>query len=93
MSANINDGGPAFPVPIQKINHDTRPDDFRETGCEGMTLRDWFAGKALAGIANLMINKTDSELPGIPVVSPERFEWIACIAYMQADAMLKARNQ
>ncbi len=31
------DGGPAFPVPV--------------SGAEGMSLRDWFAGRALAGLA------------------------------------------
>ncbi|MES2706105.1 MAG: hypothetical protein V4726_05815 [Verrucomicrobiota bacterium] len=47
MSAPINDGGAAFPA----------PDDYRQDGTpvygpknlDGMTLRDWFAGKALQG--------------------------------------------
>ena len=40
------DGGPAFPQPIHKLNFDTTPDDFDETGRGGMTLRDWFAAQA-----------------------------------------------
>lgn len=45
MSATINDGGPAFPG----------PSDYRQDGspvwggATGMSLRDWFAGQALAG--------------------------------------------
>ncbi len=51
MSAEINDGGPAFPfgqiseITGQPINGYFAP---------GMTLRDWFAGQALAGlVANI----------------------------------------
>jgi len=39
MSDTINDGGPAFPLPSE-------PGFPAEMG---MTLRDWFAGQALAG--------------------------------------------
>jgi hypothetical protein len=35
MSAKIDDGGPAFPVPYVTLH-------------TGMTLRDWLAGQALA---------------------------------------------
>lgn len=38
MSAQIADGGPAFPLYLPKAEGDIR---------EGMTLRDWFAGQAL----------------------------------------------
>jgi hypothetical protein len=74
MSA-INDGGPAFPsADSQHPNGDV------EYGKPGMTLRDWFAGQALAGyFANAHTphqNATD------------------CADYMYrvADAMLKARG-
>lgn len=36
-----DDGGAAFP---------TRPDDFGAPDIPGMSLRDWFAGQALAGV-------------------------------------------
>lgn len=63
----IDDGGPAFP------NND-------QNGCAfaGMTLRDWFAGQALAGI----LDRTY----GIPV------SIIAERSYQMADAMLAARE-
>lgn len=60
-----NDGGPAFPEPVM---------DFSQY--RGMTLRDYFAAKALQAIAD-------------PCHSPELF---ANRAYEIADAMLRARE-
>lgn len=54
-------------------------------GCEGyedgMTLRDWFAGQALAGIT------------GDPSVEDMDQNEIARAAYLYADAMLEARGE
>ena len=54
-------------------------------GCEGyedgMTLRDWFAGQALAGIT------------GDPSVEDMDQNEIAKAAYIYADAMLEARGE
>ena len=65
--STINDGGSAFPSP------------HRIAG--GMTLRDYFAAKAMQGLC----------------AHPESPDWdesdIAKSAYDQADAMLKARKQ
>ena len=71
MSAAIDDGGAAFPV----------PNDANINRQEGMTLRDWFAGQALAGLVfhNDFGNVSD--------------ENIAKGAYSYADAMLAARKQ
>lgn len=50
MSATINDGGPAFPR--------TYSTDYLSNSCAmietsgGMSLRDWFAGQALAGFVS-----------------------------------------
>ena len=49
-------------------------------GQKGMSLRDYFAGQALIGYLSS---------PGDSVVS---YTECASIAYMQADAMLKARE-
>ena len=87
--SGINDGGPAFP---------TRGEDFIEGpqgrgpqsawGMEpkqGMSLRDWFAGQAMAGmLANGAIIDTHN--------ANEQM-WIALHAYAQADAMIAARNK
>jgi hypothetical protein len=45
MSTPINDGGPAFPV-ADTIHTDGQV----QFGFNGMTLRDYFAGQALAGM-------------------------------------------
>jgi hypothetical protein len=62
-------GGPAFPVP------DDASDMF------GMTMRDYFAAKAMQGIV-----AADSD------PNPEKVGSIAEQAYILADAMLKART-
>ena len=71
MSA-INDGGPAFP------NNDAH-------GCAyaGMTLRDWFAGQALAGISSTLAHEYEDR---------DLAERYATDAYELADAMLEARE-
>lgn len=67
-------GGPAFPGPYANENG----------GIEvlwkqqGMTLRDWFAGKAMQAILN------DAEI---------FWEGAAPLAYQYADAMLKERSK
>lgn len=65
----MKDGGPAFPQ--------TPSEYFAPTG---MSLRDWFAGQALAGIGLAAMQKYQY---------PE--SW-AKQAYDLADAMLKARE-
>lgn len=41
-----NDGGPAFPIPSER---DPATGCGIHEGWAGMTLRDWYIGKALAG--------------------------------------------
>ena len=83
-SDEIDDGGPAFPTRV-----------FRDVSCSnkygesivkgvlidkgGMSLRDWFAGQALAGI--------------IARYSTDNAESDARVAYQYADAMLKLRDK
>ena len=75
MAEKINDGGPVFP-------HEFKYGDGTAQRCEGMTLRDYFAAKALQGIC----------------AAPEHLDRIgsfknaAATAYELADAMLKARE-
>lgn len=44
MKGEIDDGGPAFPLPAGGVMQD------------GMTLRDWFAGQALNGMLSYSMN-------------------------------------
>ena len=66
--SNTNTGGPAFPVLID-IDYEV-----------GMTLRDYFAAKAMQGLLAGKLTSTDLQL-------------IAKDCYAMADAMLKAREQ
>ena len=65
--SNTNTGGPAFPVPVNAFND-----------MEGMTLRDYFAAKAMQSY--VAHNKAYD------------FDDIAAMSYRTADAMLKARD-
>jgi hypothetical protein len=73
---NTNTGGPAFPVQSVYIED-------QETNSHGMTLRDYFAAKAMQGI-----------LAGDHIINDgnEPLTTAAYVAYAQADAMLKARE-
>jgi hypothetical protein len=64
--SNTNTGGPAFPSAF------TGED-------EGMTLRDYFAAKAM-----------QADMTG--GVHADDFDWTATRAYRMADQMLKARE-
>lgn len=74
--SKINDGGPAFPVDV-----------FSNEGGEyiregGMTLRDYFAAKAMQAIVS-----------HDPTFVKQFLDLSAQDAYAYADAMLKAREQ
>ena len=68
MNNPINDGGPAFPITENGLQ-----------GYNGMTLRDWFAGQALAGLLSLA-------RPDASIIND------AYTSYSFADAMLAARE-
>lgn len=74
----INDGGPAFPTPENKFGEYT----------PGLSLRDWFAGQALAGW--LATYGPHDSHPADREGSPEL---LAKDAYTLADAMLEARKK
>jgi len=77
--STINDGGPAFPSEV-----------WDSEGCpqhtQGMTLRDYFAAKAMnAFVAGLLSD-------GEPIIKGDDKD-IARRAYEIADAMLEARKE
>ena len=78
MSAPINDGGPAFPVPSVSW----KGADSVAIGSHGMSLRDYFAAAALTGIA-----------AGHLAMRNESNEALAAFAFGAADAMLAARKE
>ena len=73
---SIDTGGPAFPVPDS--HHANGQVQY---GSDGMTLRDYFAAKAMLGLINVEVQE---------VAFQER---IAKWAYEIAEAMLEARGQ
>jgi hypothetical protein len=86
MSDNIKDGGPAFPNP----GHDNGPGNFRGRPTDGMTLRDYFAAKAMGPCLVEFWRGVAALEYGVPE------DWrmgIAIDAYAMADAMLAAREQ
>lgn len=71
----MSDGGPAFPV----------PDIDGSAVCHGMTLRDYFAAKAMQVHLNAIGGaKWNSE--------DECARAVSRMSYVMADAMLKARE-
>ncbi|MHA6234242.1 hypothetical protein [Pseudomonas fluorescens group sp. PF-69] len=84
MSA-IDESGPAFPL------------DSNQYGAVlGMSLRDYFAAKAMAAV--IMNPETQRELANMGrdegmVRRDEGMVVISKVAYMQADAMLAERSQ
>ena len=77
MSNKINNGGPVFPC--DRIISDEGAETMSVSHV-GMTLRDYFAGRAMAAILQDL---------GAKDLSPEYVsEW----AYRHADAMLRARE-
>ena len=81
--SNTKTGGPAFPSGL--IDPST-PDDAVQSLHNGMTLRDYFAAKAMQSTLadNSYVERTQTPA-----------EWLAIVAkasYEMADAMLKARE-
>lgn len=82
MSEQKQDGGPAFPGawhPEMGWSPTQIP--------SGMSLRDWFAGQALAGIA---ANPEGITVDGETKRDPSAY---ALVAYLLADAMLAEREK
>lgn len=74
--STINNGGPAFPIPLNDGQSWVGMNEF-----DGMTLRDYFAAKAMQGmLANQHCFQASDE------------QMFARDSYVLADAMLKARE-
>lgn len=79
MMKPLNDGGPAFPRPVSA--NPTNGDMVWEQ--EGMTLRDYFAAKALQGLLAMCAGEHINS--GTPAE-------VAKYAYEHADAMIARRE-
>ena len=83
MSSQINNGGPAFPSGKSETPGHENSLPYHE----GMTLRDWFAGQALAHIGNEYVAHGE-----ITRQAQEHAMTLAAHAYNIADAMIAARE-
>jgi hypothetical protein len=100
---NVNDGGPAFPKPL-----DPYPNaQGMENGSQGMSLRDWFAGMEKApddlsvGYAEALVGRPHPHKEtSLGAINPDATiatiefwaEAEARYRYIKADSMLKARE-
>lgn len=80
--AKINDGGPAFPT----AEHGKAKDPHRKVIDLGMSLRDWFAGRAL-------MEMLASEAFRYLVADEAEIRRRAEAAYTLADAMIEQRKK
>jgi len=77
---NTNTGGPAFPV--SALVHNDDGGDPTTIIHDGMTLRDYFAAKAMQSILAREDGRFTTSL-----------EFVGGKSYQYADAMLKARDE
>lgn len=82
MDELTKDGGPAF-------GHG----DHENGGAPGMSLRDWFAGQALAGLCSNPEGPFQANsMSGWGLTNCDELQ-VSNQAYAMADAMLKAREE
>ena len=82
MSHKINDGGHAFPTLFIEPEYGS--------GYRGMTIRDYFAAKAMQAIISSAL--TEGTKTQYTISKPDFLECLSLDAYAHADAMLKARE-
>jgi hypothetical protein len=80
-----NTGGPAFPATMEQLSYQI----------DGMTLRDYFAAKAMQGQYTAVFRPVFSgdENSVLDALDNSAYMDIASNSYAMADAMLKAREQ
>lgn len=80
--SKTNNGGPAFPLFTPEWHEEVSAKGLSSHDFTmGMTLRDYFAAKAMQGFASMMTSN-----------APELYYILAKDAYKLADVMLKARE-
>ena len=84
-----DDGGPAFPLTTPEWHEHLSDSGYPATGCDftmGMTLRDYFAAKALPSIVAIAGAGQHTPREGMSTDDS-----MALDAYALADAMMRAR--
>lgn len=100
--SEIKDGGPAFPVSTRladTVNEYGHQDSCTTWQYGGLTMRDYFAAKALVGLISEPISEiTESTCVYCTPNDDEQTRYwapgerLATAAYVLADAMLRARD-
>lgn len=103
----IDDGGPAFPCPVggSSFMDQSGYTTWQFPGAQGLSLRDWFAGQAIAVIVEVVSPSINPAIDGAcehDGISSEEidaeartviaFEILSRRCYQFADAMLAARK-
>ena len=93
-SPKIDDGGPAFPrtIEVRTVNAAGDLLHAEQYPGNGMSLRDWFAGQALAGLYASDENETCDPSKPIEPQLQAHAEAYAKAAYRAADAMIAAKK-
>jgi len=89
MSAQIDDGGPAFPATCSADGIPLVVSYPKDT-VSGMTLRDWFAGKCDTQSYNP--SRMFFDQFGRHATPAEFAEYISTIRYLEAGDMIEARK-
>jgi hypothetical protein len=85
MNNERKDGGSAFPVNSDEYDQDA--ERYRPCSEGGMSLRDYFAAKAMQSVCQMIAGRAHEVSRSDPIGD------IAKEAYQLADAMLRAREQ
>lgn len=81
----VNDGGPAFPTTTYDHGAAMNGVGVSVTDAPGLTIRDYFAAKAMAGMDLTQLVFDHGNVAGAA-------NEVASVCYALADAMLKARG-
>lgn len=93
MSESIKDGGPAFPqnLAFTPCGHGHIASEYFPE-CEGMSLRDYFAAKAMQGFLSCSIPTKQWEITADEMGCLTE-DVVSILSYQQADKMLAARER
>ena len=91
-------GGPAFPTTVRNHHDPETGSQWSEHIDQGMTMRDYFAAKAMQGIISAPHGTYDDETAAVYLSDDLGFSGgrrgrIAAASYAMADAMMKAREE
>lgn len=92
-----DDGGSAFPIQGQTLySRTTGMPTQTDEGKSGMSLRDWFAGKALSGfVSAVAFNQEAEDMMTEAGLDPKKDveKFVGMLCYDFADAMIEEKRK